>query len=79
MKYPDPPIISPGYRNLNYLHHCPSPDFTTNMSVSRIDLARGLSCEDIEETRRPKMSGAELSRQGGHARLFYSVYTPAAE
>ena len=80
MKCPDPPIISPGSRNLHYLHHC--PDLPTDMSVARIDLARGLSCEDIEETSRPRMSGAELSRQddrGDPARHVYSVYPPARE
>lgn len=47
------------------------PDLPTNMPASRIDLARGLSCEDIEETSRAMMSGAKLSRQGDPVRHVY--------
>lgn len=45
------------------------------MSVSRIDHTRRLSGEDIEETKRPRMGGGELSTTGVPLHAMSTPYT----
>lgn len=74
MKCPDPPVISPCYRNLHYLHRI-VPIFPQTCLALKLILLGAYLVKTLRrvETSRPRMSGAEFSRQEDPARHVYSV------